>query len=392
MLPPGRASPAANPSPDGVTGEGHHDGNGPGGLLDGPDGRGRPGDDHVDLEANELRRQLLKPLGAAVRVARFEQDALPFDVPEGAEALAKRLALDSVRGRRRGREIPDPASLRYGLCLAKDRQQDQERGERRGNSVGVVSRLTPSPPIGLVPDQRRGPGLSGRARGHTRRIGPDGAERRGWHAHPSHASRMRTPETACRCRRGDARPPRAGPGGWPGGARRSGRCEGTGGSLPRHATTRTSRPTAAARACASAASMPSVTNRNSVPPAIRSSARGGWVNTKTGVWYGGSSPHQPFQLSSGQGPRTGPNMLRPRIQAPTPSKLSSAIWLSTPVSPFPCPCICRNTRVGKSHSISSGPLTPSGFWRPVAARPRTRRSRSRSSAHGLSTRCSSLRG
>jgi len=38
--------------------------------------------------------------------------------------------------------------------------------------------------------------------------------------------------------------------------------------------TRTSCPRAAARACVRAASMPSVTNRNSVPPAIRMGARG----------------------------------------------------------------------------------------------------------------------
>ena len=33
--------------------------------------------------------------------------------------------------------------------------------------------------------------------------------------------------------------------------------------------------------------------------------------------YGGLSPHHPFHESSSHGPRTGPNMLRPRIQAPT---------------------------------------------------------------------------
>ena len=55
--------------------------------------------------------------------------------------------------------------------------------------------------------------------------------------------------------------------------------------------------------------MPPVTNRNSVPPFIVIGARGWCVSTKTGVWYGGSSPHQPFQLSSGHAPRTGPNML-----------------------------------------------------------------------------------
>src|SRR5512135_3238125 len=54
-------------------------------------------------------------------------------------------------------------------------------------------------------------------------------------------------------------------------------------------------------------------------------------------------------------------MLRPRIQAPMPAKASSAIWLSTPVSPPSWPCILRQTRVAKNHSISSGPPTPRGF-------------------------------
>ena len=56
-------------------------------------------------------------------------------------------------------------------------------------------------------------------------------------------------------------------------------------------------------------------------------------------------------------------MLRPRIQAPIPAKPCSATPLSTPVSPSSCPCIFRQTRVWKNHSINSGPFTPSGFWR-----------------------------
>ena len=38
---------------------------------------------------------------------------------------------------------------------------------------------------------------------------------------------------------------------------------------------------------------------------------------------GGSSPHQPFQSGSVQGPRTGPNMLRPMTTAPVPAAASS---------------------------------------------------------------------
>ena len=131
---------------NGVTGEGHDDGNGPGGLLDGPDGRAGLGDDDVNLEANELRRQLLKPLGAAVRVARFEQDALPFDVPERAEALAKRLALEMPSAADEGERYPIRAtSLRAVPCQgsAARTRSASERRERL-----VVSRLKRSPPLG----------------------------------------------------------------------------------------------------------------------------------------------------------------------------------------------------------------------------------------------------
>ncbi|WBY06701.1 hypothetical protein PIB19_14280 [Sphingomonas sp. 7/4-4] len=43
-----------------------------------------------------------------------------------------------------------------------------------------------------------------------------------------------------------------------------------------------SRSPAAARACSSALSMPSVTKWNTVPPAISSGGRSWWVSTNTG--------------------------------------------------------------------------------------------------------------
>ncbi len=44
--------------------------------------------------------------------------------------------------------------------------------------------------------------------------------------------------------------------------------------------------------------------------------RGWCVMTNTGVWNGGSSPHQPRQSWSAHGPRCGPNLLRPMTSAP----------------------------------------------------------------------------
>ena len=55
----------------------------------------------------------------------------------------------------------------------------------------------------------------------------------------------------------------------------------------------TSPSPAAARACCNADSMPSVTNVNVVPPCRPKASRGWCVSTKTGTWYGGSSPTSP---------------------------------------------------------------------------------------------------
>ena len=89
---------------------------------------------------------------------------------------------------------------------------------------------------------------------------------------------------------------------------------------------RRARPAAAPPRSSAPASMPSVTKWKVVPPFTSRSARAPWcVSTNTGVWHRRRvAPPAPFHASSGHAPRTGPNMLRPRIQAPTPAKLSAA--------------------------------------------------------------------
>ncbi|ELB91274.1 hypothetical protein Rwratislav_20084 [Rhodococcus wratislaviensis IFP 2016] len=57
------------------------------------------------------------------------------------------------------------------------------------------------------------------------------------------------------------------------------------------------------------------TKWNVVSPRVND-GRVWWVNTNTGVWNGGSSPHQPRQPWSCQGPRCGPNLLPPMNSAP----------------------------------------------------------------------------
>ncbi len=78
---------------------------------------------------------------------------------------------------------------------------------------------------------------------------------------------------------------------------------------------RTSLPSAASRAAARAVAGSASRKWNVVPPSANE-GRGWWVRTNTGVWNGGSSPHQPRHSWSRQGPRWGPNLLRPMISAP----------------------------------------------------------------------------
>ena len=81
--------------------------------------------------------------------------------------------------------------------------------------------------------------------------------------------------------------------------------------------TATSLSPAAARACSSADSIPSVTNVNVVPPCMVSGSRAWCVSTNTGWWKGGSSPHQPSAFgSSSHGPAPPLNIRRPITVAP----------------------------------------------------------------------------
>src|SRR6266545_1513442 len=78
-----------------------------------------------------------------------------------------------------------------------------------------------------------------------------------------------------------------------------------------------------------------------------SGSRGWCVSTNTGAWYGGSSPHQPFQPRS-HSPRPGLNMLRPMTYAPAACFHSSkTAWSSGNRS--------------KCHSCRSIPPSPSGL-------------------------------
>ena len=94
----------------------------------------------------------------------------------------------------------------------------------------------------------------------------------------------------------------------------------------------TLRSSAAARACSSADSIPSVTKVNVVPPSMTAGSRGCCVSTKTGTWNGGSSPHHPSAFGSSlHGPSPPLNIRRPMITAPVAATCSATTSSSTPV-------------------------------------------------------------
>ena len=182
-------------------------------------------------------------------------------------------------------------------------------------------------------------------------------------ASPARAESTRNRAPACRCRRADALRGPGGPATARDAARRSGRQSGTAGSSATPPPRRTSLPPAASFAWRSADSIPSVTNRNSVPPFIGS--------RRARVMRQHEHRHVVRRLVA---PPALPALVRPwpadrpeHVPAQDPGADSlealAAMSSSTPVSPPSSPCMRRHVRVWKNQSKSSGPPTPSGFWR-----------------------------
>ena len=107
-------------------------------------------------------------------------------------------------------------------------------------------------------------------------------------------------------------------------------------------------------------SMPSVTKVKVVPPSLTSGSRSWWVMTKTGMWNGGSSPHQPSHGFASHDPSP-PNMFLPITVAPRFACVSSITSLDRLTSPPSRPWGLRHASSGSAHSWSCSPPMPSGF-------------------------------
>jgi hypothetical protein len=81
-----------------VTGRRHDDGDGPRSLLGRLSIGIETGDDHVNLETDEIGRKVRETLGSSLRVSELDVDVLPLDPSDVREALPECLVP--------GRDVP----------------------------------------------------------------------------------------------------------------------------------------------------------------------------------------------------------------------------------------------------------------------------------------------
>ena len=124
MFPPGRARLVTSPLLSGSPG-GRHDDRDRLRRSFGGKGTGRTRcHDDVDLEPDQLGRNLREAIFVPLRPAVLDGDALALDVAEVAESLAERLEDLGLQRRRGGAEVPEARQSPRLL-----RPSDQRRGE-----------------------------------------------------------------------------------------------------------------------------------------------------------------------------------------------------------------------------------------------------------------------
>ncbi|HET6366116.1 MAG TPA: hypothetical protein VFG27_02755 [Pseudomonadales bacterium] len=78
--------------------------------------------EHIDLEADELRRQVGKPFYLGLRKARLVRDVLALDMAEPSQTLAKRAGRRAVGRATGGRQMTDEKYLLGRLRGGEERQ------------------------------------------------------------------------------------------------------------------------------------------------------------------------------------------------------------------------------------------------------------------------------
>ena len=128
-LPPGRARLSTSPARNRVTRSHHNDRDSPGSFF-GSQSIGSSGsDDDVNLETDEIGREVREAIVSTLRIAVLDADVLSLDPSEVAETEPECLVPERGSGRREWREKSYPRNFRWLLRLGPrlvNREYDSE--------------------------------------------------------------------------------------------------------------------------------------------------------------------------------------------------------------------------------------------------------------------------
>ena len=113
-----------------------HDGQRRRGPLGGQHAERAPaGDDDVDLERDQLRRQRGEPLGPALGVPILDQHGAALDVAKVPQPLEERLSRAGIRALHIERQVADAGNLPGLLRLDAERRGEQPESAEEGAPV-----------------------------------------------------------------------------------------------------------------------------------------------------------------------------------------------------------------------------------------------------------------
>jgi hypothetical protein len=118
------------PAPNRIGNGEHDDRDRRGGVLGRHDREGRRCGDDIDLQPDQLGREVGQAVRPALRESRLDDDVLALDPPELTQPFPKRRAGTAVTGGRAGREKADPVDLPRRLRADGARCREDAHGAR----------------------------------------------------------------------------------------------------------------------------------------------------------------------------------------------------------------------------------------------------------------------
>ncbi len=131
------------PSCNGVTWRCHNDRDRPGSFLSNQSIRINGSDEEVNLETDEISREVRKAIAPTLRIAVLDADVLALDPSEVAEPQSECLLPRSAHGRRERREKSDPRRSCRRLCVYSAPPGERACSERDNQLATIVH----SPPM-----------------------------------------------------------------------------------------------------------------------------------------------------------------------------------------------------------------------------------------------------